>query len=653
MNPSLRRLLGSLLLTAGLTLTLVGQTDAPTAPPPVPAADKAEPAPSATPPAAPEVPTAPVAPSKADADTPAAADVSVADPAPAASVPTESDAAAAAEAAPPSTTTSEPALRRLDTESSSEVEETEPAASEDKPAKEKRRHRRHADRGGPRVMILSDVHVGPGEAAEVAVAVGGSATNEGDVHGPVVAIGGDARSTGKVGEVVVAILGNAYVDGEAQEVVAVMGTVELGPKAVIRGQLVSVGGTVKRHPDAMVGGEVVHVGLPLISHNAEWLQAYVRKCILMARPLAIGPHLAWAWFIAFGFLAAYAMLALLFHRAVRRTQETLETRPGGSFLAAILTILLTPVLTVLLAFTLVGVAAVPFIALALIVAKFFGKVVVLAWLGSRLTRLLTQGRPLNAALDVLVGGLIVLGLYCIPVIGFLTYKLLGMLGLGVAVYTVILATRKPKPAAAPKVAYAPASGSPVSTPPTAGFSAAGGVPAMSAGFAATAGTVPVDETGAAVPPLGGVPGTAVPPTMPPPVAPTALPRAGFWIRTGALALDVVLVAVLMGVSSSVLPSFLHMQPPSLLLALAVYGAIFWKLKGTTIGGIICGLRVVRTDGRELDWSTAVVRALGCFLSLIVVGLGFIWVAIDDEKQSWHDKIAGTTVVLSRGNGGLV
>jgi len=40
----------------------------------------------------------------------------------------------------------------------------------------------------------------------------------------------------------------------------------------------------------------------------------------------------------------------------------------------------------------------------------------------------------------------------------------------------------------------------------------------------------------------------------------------------------------------------------------------------------------------------VVRALGCFLSLLVCGLGFIWVAFDQEKQSWHDKIAGTVVV---------
>ena len=56
------------------------------------------------------------------------------------------------------------------------------------------------------------------------------------------------------------------------------------------------------------------------------------------------------------------------------------------------------------------------------------------------------------------------------------------------------------------------------------------------------------------------------------------------------------------------------------------------------------LRVVRFDDRALDWETAIVRALGCFLSLAVAGLGFIWIAFDANNQAWHDKIAGTLVV---------
>lgn len=81
-----------------------------------------------------------------------------------------------------------------------------------------------------------------------------------------------------------------------------------------------------------------------------------------------------------------------------------------------------------------------------------------------------------------------------------------------------------------------------------------------------------------------------------------------------------------------------------LVLLAGYGAIMWKLRGSTVGGIVFDLRVVRLDGREMDWETAIIRALSCFLSLAVAGLGFFWIAFDPANQAWHDKIAGTVVV---------
>jgi uncharacterized RDD family membrane protein YckC len=80
------------------------------------------------------------------------------------------------------------------------------------------------------------------------------------------------------------------------------------------------------------------------------------------------------------------------------------------------------------------------------------------------------------------------------------------------------------------------------------------------------------------------------------------------------------------------------------VVLAIYGAVMWKTRGSTIGGSVFDLRVVRLDGRPIDWETAIVRALSCFLSMVVVGLGFIWIAFDSNKQAWHDKIAGTVVV---------
>jgi uncharacterized RDD family membrane protein YckC len=129
--------------------------------------------------------------------------------------------------------------------------------------------------------------------------------------------------------------------------------------------------------------------------------------------------------------------------------------------------------------------------------------------------------------------------------------------------------------------------------------------------------------------------------VPPPILSAAtLPRAGFWIRIAAVLLDVVLFGICFGM----LGHMLRLIGGGFPLWFAAYNVIMWGAKGTTIGGIICGLKIVRLDDRPVDWGVAVVRALAAFLSLAVAGLGFIWVAFDNEKQSWHDKIVGTTIV---------
>jgi uncharacterized RDD family membrane protein YckC len=161
--------------------------------------------------------------------------------------------------------------------------------------------------------------------------------------------------------------------------------------------------------------------------------------------------------------------------------------------------------------------------------------------------------------------------------------------------------------------------------------APGAVPPASSGAepsAATAGTAPAGE------PFVASAGAATAGAAP--LITAALPRAGFWIRMAALLLDALLVGFLFGMVLHA--GHLH------LLALGVYGAVMWKLRGSTIGGIVFDLQVVRLDGRAIDWQTAIVRALGCFLSLAVAGLGFFWIAFDAGKQGWHDKIAGTAVV---------
>ena len=61
---------------------------------------------------------------------------------------------------------------------------------------------------------------------------------------------------------VVAVLGSVRIDGEvSREVVAVLGSVELGPRAVVHGDVVTVGGRLRKEPGAQVGGNETEVSL--------------------------------------------------------------------------------------------------------------------------------------------------------------------------------------------------------------------------------------------------------------------------------------------------------------------------------------------------------------------------------------------------------
>jgi uncharacterized RDD family membrane protein YckC len=488
----------------------------------------------------------------------------------------------------------------------------------------------HQTQGDDLVNIGHDSNLPRGRHADSVVSIFGSSTSDGEAE-DVVSILGDTKVTGEVSDSAVAVLGDIYVDGKIDgDAVAILGNMQLGPHAEIGGNVVAIGGSVERDPAAIVHGSIQNVFAGNFS-GVGWLRTWIHHCLLYGRPLALAPGLGWAWGVAFAFLALYAGLALLFREGLTRCVQTFESEPGHSILAALIAMLLTPVLVVLLCVTVIGIAAVPFVVVGLFCAGLFGKAVMLAWLGGRVTGKRSDGPLSQPAVSVLIGGALVLVLYLIPVLGFLVYKLLGILGLGAVVYTLILSVRAhrvakggaPQWSAPPTAAPAPE--------PTMHRAAAADAPAP---FSAEPAAFAPEPAAAAAPSAGPPPASGAAPARSPPVSPD-LPRAGFWIRMVALLIDTILVGVLLSVLHS---HHLH------LLVLAAYGAVMWKLRGSTIGGIVFDLRVVRLDGREVDWETAIVRALSCFLSLAVAGLGFIWIAFDRNNQAWHDKIAGTVVV---------
>jgi len=61
--------------------------------------------------------------------------------------------------------------------------------------------------------------------------------------------------------------------------------------------------------------------------------------------------------------------------------------------------------------------------------------------------------------------------------------------------------------------------------------------------------------------------------------------------------------------------------------------------------MVFGLKVIRETGEPLTFGTAFLRWIGYFVSSLPLNLGFIWIAFDRKKQGFHDKLAGTVVIL--------
>ena len=134
--------------------------------------------------------------------------------------------------------------------------------------------------------------------------------------------------------------------------------------------------------------------------------------------------------------------------------------------------------------------------------------------------------------------------------------------------------------------------------------------------------------------------------------------AGFWIRTGAVIIDTILVLIIIlpvltaiygkdyWVSELFIQGFWDVMFNYILPAIAVI--IFWIYKSATPGKMATKLTIVdaKTGGKP-STGQFIGRYLGYYVSMIPFFLGFIWVGIDKRKQGWHDKLAGTVVI--RGN----
>jgi len=127
-------------------------------------------------------------------------------------------------------------------------------------------------------------------------------------------------------------------------------------------------------------------------------------------------------------------------------------------------------------------------------------------------------------------------------------------------------------------------------------------------------------------------------------------KAGFWIRTVAYIVDGIIIGVFASILNNILFAGEAVRSGGLNFLIGLlYFVYFWSGQGNgqTLGMRIFNLKVVKTDGSQLDYVGALLRYVGLVVSFVCFAIGVIWVAFDGEKRGWHDKIAGTYVVKTQ------
>ena len=439
------------------------------------------------------------------------------------------------------------------------------------------------------VRIFQDYSLGAGESTHDVAVIVGNADISGHVTGDMVVVLGTAR-----------LSSTASVDGDF---VVVGGTAVAASGATVGGDAFVLGGGLEAPDDFKPRGESIIVGSASLGGRLNAFLPWLTRGLLWGRPIV--PGLPWVWGVVGIFFVVYLAINLVFDAPVSACADTLAEKPLTAFAVGLLVLLLAGPVSALLTVSVIGIVVVPFVFCALVVAGIVGKVGTARWIG------MGVARREQSLIPFTIGFAIITTAYMVPGLGFVAFALLGVLGLGAATLAFVAAYSRENPAPPPRISPRESASMPAQldgAPPIAAVTAVAVSPPAQAG---------APPTGADL---------------------TSFPRAGFRDRLAALVLDVILVALVYQILD------VFRRDNTIFLLLLAYHIGFWAWKGTTVGGIICQLRVVRVDGTPLRPADALVRGLSSIFSLAVLGIGCLWILRDPERQAWHDKVAGTYVV---------
>jgi len=121
------------------------------------------------------------------------------------------------------------------------------------------------------------------------------------------------------------------------------------------------------------------------------------------------------------------------------------------------------------------------------------------------------------------------------------------------------------------------------------------------------------------------------------------PRAGFWIRFGAVLIDGIILGVINVILRGVIGN--AGQGLDFVVGAAYLIAFLGGARGQTPGFRVAGIRVISMeDGGPIGYGRATIRWIVGIASALAILIGYFWMLWDREKQTWHDKASVSVVV---------
>jgi uncharacterized RDD family membrane protein YckC len=132
--------------------------------------------------------------------------------------------------------------------------------------------------------------------------------------------------------------------------------------------------------------------------------------------------------------------------------------------------------------------------------------------------------------------------------------------------------------------------------------------------------------------------------------------AGFWLRFCATVIDNILIVLLTCMPVSIIYGFdkyinndsLYLGPWHFLIEFVIPVMLIiwlWVRFSATPGKMLLRLKVVDIKTLQpISFRQAIIRYFGYVPSIFCFLIWIIWIAFDNRKQGWHDKLASMAVI---------